>query len=462
MGNGGGVAEESTTASKAEALTKSIEELKKLFGLLAGDDGKDGDEKGSGGEVPGKPERGGDDVSAANEIIRAQVRRADESFRATIKWMVGAVAGVALVVFGSGPFLIDRNPFAERDIWVLGGIAAVAAGVALVVYASSRVTEPEDASLGELVLSFRHLDAQRQLFPGKRRSLEHLRSILSGTERSAHLGPGLDSVNDLIAKLASLQEKSLSTERQLAQAMARHDATKSRVDGLRGQLADLDEQIKELLDVEPRETTPGRAAESGHHISALLATRMESRRQVLGNLAVAERILFEHESSLTTAQVMVAGIDAEQKVYDFHRTLVISEAWIAEKRGLFRGARRFLVLGALLAFVGGTAYLSGVSDDDPDDNGGGTSDSAEESGRTLFLPATVTVQSSAAVAKLLPDDCLGTPLDARFESLEVPEPGTAFTVQVVEEGCEGGLNITKGDAERSGSTAPVELVILQP
>ncbi len=79
-------------------------------------------------------------------------RAARQSYQKTARWMLAAFAAGGILIFGSLPFaaIADVELRWPSSLWLVGGLVLAVAGIVSAVVAVSMVSEPEDASLGEL------------------------------------------------------------------------------------------------------------------------------------------------------------------------------------------------------------------------------------------------------------------------------------------------------------------------
>lgn len=393
-------------------------------------------------EASSAPTGGGSDAAAITELATS-VRRAAEGYKKTMRWLVSAVAFVGVVLFGSGPFLLDdalADPLSRSNIAALIGLACVAIGIVFVVVSATRVYEPEDASLGELADSFRELEGNGIIGPRKD-ALERLKRILTGDEASAHLGPHCQSVKHLVLKLKELEEANLEHQGVLEAATRAVEGPTARLRDLRQQL---ESTLAALAKARDRVITPDEqgaadvAAQRRQDLHRLSQEEVRIRTEVAG----AERVLAERHRTLEFAQVQIAPLDFKLQTYSFHRQIVLNEALVTQMRGTFRAARRWLVAGATFTLLGGVIVLGRAQVD-------GKLGASTTPARSLLIPAVVEVKKAAKSAASLPDDCRDIGLTARFGSLILPEPGSGFTVTVLAPpACAGVLTIPAEDTEK--------------
>lgn len=192
----------------AEALKKIKDLLTAAVGTWPGADDAGPSIPSSDGSSPAvsaaSPQGAAD--STTDEI--AQVRK---KYDGMLRWMVGVFSAVGLLIFGTLPFTdlqgIDWEPAAI-------GLSVAGTGLAVVIWATTKGLEPQDASLGELSMSFEALNRWTQFrwLQPRKKAIARLESILNTGEREAHLGPGIRTVPELIGRLADLESMVLGGE----------------------------------------------------------------------------------------------------------------------------------------------------------------------------------------------------------------------------------------------------------
>lgn len=291
----------------------------------------------------------------------AKAGRARESYQRTARWMLAAFAAVGIVIFGSLPFaaIADVDVSWPGSLLLVGGLVLAVAGIVAAVVAVSLVSEPEDASLGELDRDLRAVsggtfrfgpDGCPVLAVGRFRawwnprlaSRMELALILHGPEAGAHLGPCLGdrpTVDLLIKKLGELEER----HARLAPAVARLTVG---VETHTARVAELGALVETLRAQPPAPRLDEAVAEYGTAVAALGAAR----------------------TALAEEKAALAAVDSELALYHDHRDLVIAESSVLQLRGTFRLARRVLAVAAMLTLLGGTAYalsLPAATNNDP-------------------------------------------------------------------------------------------------
>ena len=435
-------------ASGLAALAGAAENLKKVLDSLKQSDSPTAENE----TTPAT----NSDAEAIAEFAKS-IRRAGEAYKKTMRWLVGAVGLLGLLIFGSGPFLLGdpfSDPLEDQGFLGLAGLGCVAVGIVLVVYSATRVYEPEDASLGELQESFRQLDDPMEHVHGPRRdALERLKAILTGDEASAHLGPGCTDVQQLIAKLGALQASHLALQKNVEAATRAVEAPRTRVKALQTELNSTIAAIASARDRAIKVDEAGAvdlAAQRKDNIRRLVAQHAD----LTSAIAVERRLLVERERTLDAAQLRIAPVGVELETYLLHRQIVLGEAVVTEMRGTFRSARSWLIAGAIFTLLGGAVVLGKAQEEEPPARN-------TDQARTLLLPARLTINRAAVSAEAMPPECLDTELTARFGSTMLPKPGEGFTVTVTAPPpCVGSLVVPKDDNKRDNPL--VQLVVPAP
>jgi hypothetical protein len=188
-----------TSAGAGEA-SSAIELAKKVLEALTEEAADASEGKGS-GSLP--------DEAAPPDIptgLPSGGAAAVERYRKTARWVVGAFAAVGVLVFGSLPFanITDEG----RDAWLITwGLALAGLGIALAVWAVSRVDEPEDASLGELKGDLPK--ASDNWFLPSAQALFKLKTLLEGPDGLNDIGPmypGVDPGSSAEERISALIE----------------------------------------------------------------------------------------------------------------------------------------------------------------------------------------------------------------------------------------------------------------
>ena len=346
-------ADASSTAGTDDKVKAAAEGLKKILDVLAPEVKTD--------EKPGSPRQVIDEIYggiSAEGItdVATQARTAAERYRNSMRWMVGAVAAIGLILFGSTVFT-DGNAL---DSWSGRAALLVAAiGLALILFAATMVFEPEDASLGELaddidLAQAKLLDGTRPAWWGWKLRLSprlgavlRLSKILEGDDASAHLGHPHRTVRALIKSIGdgqgatrSLAAKDVATVRRTIVVL---DAKRLMVS------TELEQLLETRASLDKDEQAFGGKLDP--QIETLLDVAQELRRasaRALNNLVTAQTTLFDTDHQL--------GMDL------LHRDLVLSESGVAQLRGSFRLSRTYLLIGAVLALFGSMFYLSSNED----------------------------------------------------------------------------------------------------
>jgi hypothetical protein len=386
-----------------------------------------------------KPADGGTSVPGDSAAV-VMARKARESYQKTARWMLGAFAAVGVLIFGSLPFadVADVELTWPDGLLLIGGLVLAVAGIVTAVMAVSLVSEPEDASLGELDCDLRAVQRQKDgkfafdeagkpLFATDRlallrrwwnprlRAKVQLADILHGTEADAHLGPNLGeqpTVTDLIRKLQELESKHAPLSpavAKLAVTVATHEK----------RVADL----TALLEKVPTD---------------------EARTKYTEAAAALDEARLDHAAKLTR----LAEIDDQLKMYHDHRSLVLAESGVMQLRGTFRLARRILAVAAVLTLVGGTAYALSLPGSAPEEESV-TAPPSEEPAAPVYatgLPATVLVHEGTAPAAELPRECVNRPLAATWVGTgRIPASVGPFTAVVTDPACTGQLTVERGE-----------------
>jgi hypothetical protein len=279
-----------------------------------------------------------------------------------------------MLIFGSLPFsnLASANFTWPNSLWLVGFLALAAGGIVAAVIAVSLVSEPEDASLGELELQLRSVqavtsigefefaDAMPKFTGGKLLLLRKLWNprrcarmaycqILHGREASAHLGPRLRQNSDegptithLIKRLGDLEAKRAEKSPMVAKFSVVVGNDKQYKDELLTLLGELRTRRAELKDANATESE---------------RTQLEQRlADVSRQYDDASVKLSNSRSGLAAEKEQFAEIEGALALYRHHRTLGLVESSVMQLRGTFRLARRILALAALLTLVGGAGY----------------------------------------------------------------------------------------------------------
>ena len=432
------------TKTGLAALADTAENLKKVIDSLKQPDPKPADSQ---------PPAPTSDAAGVAELT-ASLRRAKESYAKTMRWLVGTVGLVGLVLFGSGPFLVGDefgDLFDSDNRLALVGLASVALGVVMVIVSATRVYEPEDASLGELCDSFDQL-ADPMLHGPRRDALERLQRILTGPEASAHLGPQCTNVRALIDKIADLQSDHLATETVVQRATRALEAPRERVKALEAALASTEAALASARDRQIKPDEVG-GADLAVQRKEMVRRLLDRQAKLTAELSVAKRILPQREQTLEAARVLKASTEVGLDTYLLHRQIVLAESIMTEMRGTFRSARDWLVVGAVFTLLGGVFVLGKAQEKDTKSGSG--------AGRALLLPAQLTINRAATSAAAMPQECLETALDARYGSLTPPKRGAEFSVTVVAPAaCVGTLTVPSED--NKAPSPLVQLVIPTP
>jgi hypothetical protein len=421
-------------------LTDAAEAMRKFAATAAGADDKE--------EAPDKQA-----VPGNSGAVQA-ARTARQSYQKTARWMLAAFAAVGALIFGSLPFaaIADVELTWPGALWLVGGLVLAVAGIVSAVIAVSLVSEPEDASLGELDCDLREIQKTddkgfvtggngrpvitvnkfRAAWNPRLASRIELANIVHGPESSAHLGPNLEddrpaSVTKLIKKLGELE----SEHAKLAPTVAEKTVS---VESYEKRTADLAKLLAELRTRRGEQQDNGSETEIGatSAMYAAAASKLDSER-----------------AALTTEKQKLAAVDDELKLYQDHRELVLAETGVMQLRGTFRLARRILAVAAVLTLFGGTGYALALP---------GATTSAEETpaapaptptpapAYAAALPATVVVHEGTAPARDLARECVDRELPAVWVgSGRVPGTTGPFTVVITDPACTGEVTVARGE-----------------
>jgi hypothetical protein len=341
-------------------------------------------------------------ISSSSAGARAAVDR----YRNAMRWLVGAVAAIGVVLFGS-------VGFTEGDIegwqpWI--GLGVAATGLVLVLGAATKVFEPQEASLGHLEREINSplLGSKwvRRLSPTLSANYR-LKEILEGPEKSAHLGPGNDSIGKLIAALGTAQRDRAEPARCVWLMQLR--------------LADLDAERKAL---DKRLSTLGALTATEHRPPAAAAARLTgAMKAVADRMDEVDAELGSCRTALREKQDALVVIDQEFGVNLLHRSSVLNESGVAHLRGRFNQSRRLLFLGAILTLVGTILYISAIK----------SSDSHAERivGPSTAIPVIVNI-TSGGIATDVPSACTDKDLNAVLFAEDIPDETKPFLVYVSE------------------------------
>ncbi len=425
--------------SMLSKLTDAVEAVRKFAEKAAGT----GEEKpASGGPVPGD--------SPATQMAR----NARQSYQKTARWMLAAFATVGVVIFGSLPFaaIADVELTWPNSLWLVGGLVLAVAGIVGAVIAVSLVSEPEDASLGELDCDLRAVqrvdrngfvfkDGKPVIAVPKLRAMWNprlqcrieLTNILHGEESAAHLGPNLvksghATVTDLIRMLKVLESEHSVLAPEVAEKSVTVDTHEKRT----ADLTTLLEELRKRHAEQPTDALAEQIADASEKY-ATAATKLD-----------AERV------RLTTKKADLAEVDTRLAMYHDHRDLVLAESGVMQLRGRFRLARRILAIAAVLTLFGGTGYalaLPGATERKSDTPAAPTpAPQPTAPAYASGLPATVLVHEGTNPARELPRECVDRELPAIWiGDGRVPATTGPFTVLVTDEACTGRITVGRGE-----------------
>ncbi|CAL9628024.1 hypothetical protein SUDANB99_05957 (plasmid) [Streptomyces sp. enrichment culture] len=374
-------------------------------------------------------------ASATDQVLDpggllSQARQAKRSYQATSRWILASFAIVGLVLFGSLPFS-NIGKITGLDLLPMGiGLGCAAAGIALAIWAASIVAEPLDASLGALEQRLEPAMNNRRVrwrTDPRRRAEIRLVEMLTGNEKQAHLGPGMEDISTLIKKLGELEKKRLA---QVTDA-ARHDeALKGLDSAVSAHLATLVELRQQAHDIGQLASTPNK-----RRLARELAARI--KRESAAYAAAADaRARYALQAS-ASAGGSLAATQAELDTYLGHRAMILVQSAMMQMRGTFRLARLLIVIGAVLTLAGGTLYAYVLPVDTP------AKSPSEGAPRQPAAAAVITVNKGTDIAGQLPDSCIGRALQALRLDQKVPSRNGPFDVIVTDPACPGSLSVPK-------------------
>lgn len=426
--------------SMISKLTDAVEALKNFVAKTAGADEKD--------EAPARS------AVPENNAAAQMARAAKQSYQKTARWMLAAFAAVGVLIFGSLPFaaIADVEIRWPSALWLIGGLVLAVAGIVSAVVAVSMVSEPEDASLGELDSDLRAIqktDDKGYVFVKGKPVITvsklrtwwnprlacriELANILHGPESSAHLGPNLAtedrqaSVTSLIKRLGELE----SEHAKLAPVVANLSVS---VASYEKRIEDLAKLLTELRARRAEDPSVDKEIGTTSAMQTAAATKLDSER-----------------AALTTKQKELAQVDDQLKLYQDHRSLVLAESGVMQLRGRFRLARRVLAIAAILTLFGGTGYALALP--------GATSSRSETPAAPAPAPkpepapafatgiaASVTIHEGTRAAAELPRACVDRPLTAVWVGdTRVPPTVGPFTVLITDTACTGQVRVARGE-----------------
>jgi hypothetical protein len=399
-------------------------------------------------------------------------------------WMLSIFAAFGLLIFGSLPFTnISEVQDGAAQLRLGLGLGLAALGLAVAVLAASTVFEPAITSLGELDTKFRTRRSVPQAAPtaagkaeeadgGKvipvtadeagqvkggnavpdsvwrrawrsvgrvaqprRSAMRELRDVLEGDEAEAHLGPDVRTVKELIVQLQELDRRQYDAAKKASRALAELGALDKAFDAHTSTLTSLEGRLKSINDLPPsverkrllRDLRRTIAAESGARATVAL-----ERAKAANDAAAVQAELEEEKTSANE--------------YLGHRQLVLVEAHVYRMRGVFRLARRRMVLGAFVTLAGATLYASVLPPEKSEADEKSPTVSAASASWQRRLSATVTVYPDQPAARQVPKSCVGRPLPALREGEVPPEKGP-FTVLVTDAKCPGELTVPENQGE---------------
>lgn len=325
---------------------------------------------------------------SATEItdFATSARDAAERYRNAMRWLVGAIAAIGVLLFGSTAF-VEGDPL---SIWPGGaGLLLASIGLVLILTAATLVFEPEDASLGELAMDIDRARAKltsdfrsgpppkyrvkrvRAFFRTRLRSTLRFSEIVEGPEAEAHLGAGHHTVRCLIESIGRGQNTDRANRaKHLAMQRRRVAATISKRELV---VASLGKLLDTRSALDKTKNDYGFTLEPT--IRALIVRSEDLRAEADNDL-----------DQLIEKQDLLEKSDHQLGMDLLHRSLVLTESAVAQLRGTFRLSRTYLLLGAILTLVGALFYIAGVKDAGEDSSG--KSSSVVRSGTLVVAPGT--------------------------------------------------------------------------
>lgn len=290
---------------------------------------------------------------------------AREKYDGILRWILGVFAVIGILIFGSLAFVDLKNvDFFPR---AAAGLTLAGLGLAVVVWATTHGLEPQDASLGELKLTLEKPKVKKRLkwlwFYAKRRAADELKETLGSPEREAHLGPGIQSVSELIVKIGELENQVLSAQvgwkaAETAPARTEEGAEAQQVASVTAANT-VDSCVRDVLDDSLKVQTALRTLRADETDVALkegyssqIRAQIERYKDFAALLSSTERVKNEG---------IVAAKSKLLDEYLSHRQLLLAESGVSQLRGTFRFVRGWMLLGALLTLVGGLLYAFAIS-----------------------------------------------------------------------------------------------------
>lgn len=145
---------------------------------------------------------------------------ARKKYDGLVRWVLACFTAIGLLIFGSVPF-VDLTAVDMKPVIIGLGLAGI--GLGIVIWATTRALEPEDASLGEMKETL-NLPAQGGLcrrlewiLRPKRAQARRLAGVLS-SDPTAHFGPGIGggsasaSTTRLLDEIAAAETALLTME----------------------------------------------------------------------------------------------------------------------------------------------------------------------------------------------------------------------------------------------------------
>ncbi|MGW9585591.1 hypothetical protein [Microbacterium sp. NPDC055455] len=330
---------------------------------------------------------------------------ARKKYDSLVRWVVGVFSAIGLLVFGSVPFV----NLAFVDVWRVSiGLVLSGIGLAIVIYATTRALEPEDASLSELRVTIKDAEKNPNSTNPRTKEAARLNGLLSG-DTAAAFGPGINSVDKLLEEIGRREAIVLHLDTgwspsrdaappppQLANVpsadigprMREHvDAVISWIPGTEEVSADA---VWNEVDGEGQSKRVAEAGEEQRRfltdewhqavVSAVLSRAFPSRPLPTPDLRKAVQKLLdavEARKSPTDAAAQVRAalladtsaveavrLKSQKAILDnrlWHRNLVLDESGVSQLRATFRVVRRLLMIGAALVLIGGVVYAWAVT-----------------------------------------------------------------------------------------------------
>lgn len=358
---------------------------------------------------PGEDEKADDGAASTVSVSQASetLKWARKKYDALVRWVVAVFSAIGLLVFGSVPFvdLAFVNMLAVSLGLILAGV-----GLAIVIYATTRALEPEDASLSELSATLREATQHRGATHPRWEEAARLAGILAG-DTGAAFGPGITSPDALLREIARREANVLALETgwspgrdeappppeiddasaaDVGKAMRSH--VQSILDWLPNvggvsadnvwRLSGGDEQLTKISSAEgPRRgalilawhkvltsTAIEQAFPNRGAASSALVERVKQLLNVIDSRKDPKQSAAALRAALETEAELGGRIAKQRAILDnrlWHRNLVLDESGVSQLRGTFRIVRRLLMLGAASVLAGGVIYAWAVANPAP-------------------------------------------------------------------------------------------------